>query len=289
MDFKSILVPFLDEKSVRPAFGAAALIARESKGHLSCVHIRQRPVPSTTVVYPFGGVFTEFTEGFQEAENKLASDLQQLFTTLCNEENVGVGALSEHTTAKGVTASWRDDEDDLFSAMPQLAMTCDLTILSGVGEDASPVTMMLAEELLFQSGRPLLLCPSTGLKAAPKKIVVAWNGRQEAVRAVSNGLGLLREADAVKVLTVRKAESPALNTDDITAYLRLHDVEAAKTEIELAESENETERLDEEIREFGADLLVMGAYSHNRWREAILGGFTRHILKTSTIPIFMSQ
>jgi len=289
MEFKSILVPFLDAQSARPAFAAAALLARKSKGHIYCVHIRQRPVPPTTVIYPLGGVYTEFTQDLQETENKLANDLQKLFTVLCNEESVGTSAPTDHSSAKGVTASWRDEESDLFSAMPPLAMICDLTIVAVVGDHASPVTTMLAEELLFQSGRPLLLCPSAGLKAAPKKIVVAWNGRQEAARAVGAGLGLLRSADAVKVLTVRKAESPAVNTDDITVYLRLHNVEAIQTEIELAEGENETDKLDEEIREFDADLLVMGAYSHNRWREAILGGFTRHVLKSANIPVFMSQ
>lgn len=289
MEFKSILVPFLDEQSARQAFASAAHIARESKGHLSCVHIRQRPVPATTIVYPLGGVFTEYTESYQEAENKLVNDLNQLFTMLCNEGNVGVGSLSEHSNERGITASWRDVEGDLLSVVPRLAMACDFAVLSGAGDDTSRVARKLAEELLFQSGRPLLLTPLAGLKESPKKIVVAWNGRPEAARAVGSGLGLLREAEAVKVLTVRKAEPAGVHTDDITAYLRLHGVEAAQTEVELAEGEDETKKLDEEISEFGADFLIMGAYSHNRWRETILGGFTRHILKYAKISVFMSR
>lgn len=289
MDFKSILVPFLDEASARAAFEAAALLARESKGHISCVHIRQRPVPSTTVVYPLGGVYTQFTETFVETETKLANDLQQLFTSLCNDAKVGIGALTEHKDEKGATASWRDEEGDLFSFMSQEAMTCDVSVLAAIGDDVLPAVKMLAEELLFQTGRPVLLCPASGLKTAPKKIVVAWNGRQESARAVAAALNFLRDADAVKVLTVRKAESPAVNTEEITAYLRLHDVEATQNDIELAEGKSEIDRLDEEIREFNADMLVMGAYSHNRWREAVLGGFTRHVLKKSPIPVFMSQ
>ncbi|WP_411819797.1 universal stress protein [Hyphococcus formosus] len=289
MKLKSILVPFLDEKTAGPAFETAALLARESKGHLSCVHIRQRPVPSTTVIYPLGGVFTEFTEDFLESENKLANDLQALFNKLAHDAKIGVSTLAKHSCEKGVTASWDDEADDVFSAMPRIAMTKDLAIFVGVGADAPPVATMLAEELLFQSGRPQLLCPSAGMLSLPKRITVAWNGRQEAARAVAAALDLLRDAEAVNVLTVRKAESLAVNTDEITDYLRLHDVEATQTDIELADDDGETERLDEEIREFNSDLLVMGAYSHNRWREAILGGFTRHILKSSTIPVFMSQ
>lgn len=289
MDFKSILVPFLDEPSARSAFEAAILLARESKGHISCVHVRQRPVPSTTVIYPLGGVYTQFTETFVETETKLANELQQLFTSLCNDEKVGINTLEEHKSEKGVTASWRDEEDDVFSFISQEAMTCDISVLAAIGDKVLPVVKMLAEELLFQTGRPVLLCPASAAKTPPKKIVVAWNGRQGAARAVAAALDLLREAEAVKVLTVRKAESPAVNTDEITAYLRLHDVEATQTEIELTEGKSETSRLDEEIREFNADLLVMGAYSHNRWREAVLGGFTRHVLKNSAIPVFMCQ
>lgn len=289
MEFKSILAPFVDEQSAKVGFEAAATMAKKDKAHISCIHIRQRPIPATTVIYPLGGVYTEFTENFQETENKLAADLKQSFFTLCTDNKISVTAPNDYEKGKGVTASWRDEEGDLLSAVTLRGAACDLSIVAAIGESVSPQAKLVAEELLFQSGRPVLLCPRVGLGSEPKRIVVAWNGRAEAARAVASALGLLKAAESVKVLTVRKAEAPAINTDQITTNLRLHDVDASQTEIELADGENETERLDEEIAEFNADLLVMGAYSHNRWREAILGGFTRHILRQSPIAVLLSQ
>ncbi len=289
MALKSIFVPFFEEKSAETAFRAAAALAKESKAHISAVHVRSRPVPATTVYFPLGGVSTEFTESFQQAEEKLADGLNALFGKLCTEIGAGVVSLEEHKDDHGATASWSEGEGDVLVEYGLKATAHDLSVLAAAGDDANPMEESVAESLLFQSGRPVLLTPASGLAAAPQKITVAWNGSQEAARAVAASLSVLQDAETVTVISVRKADDPFINTDEITAYLRLHGVEAARQKVEVQDNENATARLDEEIRQEKPDLLVMGAYSHSRWREAVLGGFTRHMIHEAKMPVFMMR
>lgn len=287
MALKSIFVPFFEEKSAETAFRTAIALAKEGKAHISAVHMRSRPLPPTNVYFPLGGVSTEFTEGLQKAEDALAEKLKGLFSKLCDESGVSVMALEEHKDDHGITASWTDMEGDLLADYARLATTFDMSVVAAAGDDASPMEESIAESLLFQTGRPMLMCPETGLPEAQQKISVAWNGSQEAARAVAAALPLLEKADAVNVVSVRRASEPFINIDDITAYLRLHGVKASENNIEVAGNENATERLDAEIRKANPDLLVMGAYSHSRWREAVLGGFTRHMIHEAKMPVLM--
>jgi nucleotide-binding universal stress UspA family protein len=265
------------------------MLAKTDKAHISVVHTRSRPVPPTTVYFPLGGISTEFTETFQKAEDALADGLKQVFTKLCKDNGVAIVDLAGHTDERGVTVSWLDVEGDLLSYPASFATACDLSVIAAAGDDATPMELSIVESLLFQSGRPVLLCPETGLASAPKKIIVAWNASEEAAHATGASLGLLQAAEEVNVVTVRKAGEPLINTDEITAYLRLHGVNAARAKIEVTGDENPAARLDKEILEEQPDLLVMGAYSHNRWRQAVLGGFTRHIIHRAKLPVFMMR
>lgn len=287
MTVKKILIPFLEEQSARLAFESALPFAKKDDAHIAVIHMRRRPVPPVTVFFPLGGGSTELTEAFFEAENELAGNLQRLFGELCEANAVGVVDIAAHAGAHGATASWSDEEGDIFADIPSMATAADLTIFAFAKEDPSPFERTLLEEVLFRSGRPVLLCPHAGVQTLPKRIVIAWNGREEAARVVGAGLGFLQDAEAVKVLTVRKAEAPPVNTDDITAYLRLHGADVTETEIELEQNQDEIGALDEQIREFKADMILMGAYSHSRWRESVLGGYTSHILSKSTVPALM--
>ncbi|MEO1240452.1 MAG: universal stress protein [Pseudomonadota bacterium] len=289
MAIKSIFVPFFEEKSAISAFRAAVVLAQEYKAHISIIHMRNRPMPPATVYFPLGGVSHEFVSAFQEAEEKLADTLKRTFDDLCRGLKIGVVDISDHRKESGVTASWDDVEGELYTDLAGRAMSCDLAVIATASDDTTPMEQEIIESLLFKSGRPVLMCPQSGLAGTPKKIVVAWNGRQEAARAVSASMDLLQDAEDVSVVTVRKSKSPLVHTEEITTYLRLHNVNAVRSEIEIDDDESDNARLDAEVLEQKPDLLVMGAYSHSRWREAILGGYTRHMIHEAKLPVFMMR
>ena len=137
------------------------------------------------------------------------------------------------------------------------------------------------------AGPPLLI--DGRQPRAGERIVVAWNGRREAARATFDALPALKAASSVAVVSVGKGD-PSDNSGPVAlcAALRRHGVNCEAVEQE-GSNESAGEVLLRCIGERKADLLVMGCYGHTRFREAILGGASRHILTNMAVPVLMSH
>ena len=135
----------------------------------------------------------------------------------------------------------------------------------------------------------LAICKATviGVGAIGRNIAIAWNGSAEAGRAVAVALPLLARAGSVTILSVaeddRTRELPA---GELSAYLAWHGITARSRTLPGATS-HAGEALMAECRDVGADLLVMGAYTHSRLRQLILGGVTRHVLHHAALACLM--
>jgi nucleotide-binding universal stress UspA family protein len=178
---------------------------------------------------------------------------------------------------------------EAFSAK---ARRYDLSIIQQSDEDG-PNNDALIEAALFDSGRPVIVVPfiqRDGIKL--NRVVVCWDGSRAAARAVNDALPLLRKAKAVEILIVanEKTKRPQreIRGIEIANHLARHNV---KVELEIlpAADIDVADAILSHISDTSADLLVMGGYGHSRLREFVLGGVTRDILKTMTIPAFMSH
>ena len=143
------------------------------------------------------------------------------------------------------------------------------------------------------SGRPILVVPNVGNFAdLGRRVVIGWNASREAARAVNDAMPLLTAAETVTVLTIDPREGPRAHGElpgaDISLHLARHGV---KAEIERTASADLPvgEVLLSRVADLGADLLVMGAYGHSRARELLLGGATRSLLRSMTLPVLMSH
>jgi nucleotide-binding universal stress UspA family protein len=139
-------------------------------------------------------------------------------------------------------------------------------------------------------GRPVLVVPRYGtFPTIGERVLVAWNGAREAVRAVNDALPLLQRAQLVTVLSIDPSDADhRIPSADITLHLARHGVTA------VAAQTRGTDLLVADIllsyaADLGADLIVSGAYGHTRLRELVLGGMTRHLLQTMTVPVLMSH
>jgi nucleotide-binding universal stress UspA family protein len=146
----------------------------------------------------------------------------------------------------------------------------------------------LAEELLFGSGRPLLLLPAdTGFSTKVNRVAVAWDGSAAASRAVFDAMPLIARAKETVLMIVPedgKAADPAF----VQGYLDRH---GAKTSVRTVNPDGGSigARLQSAALEDGADMLVMGGYGHSRLREFVLGGVTADVLHRPTLAVFMSR
>ena len=171
----------------------------------------------------------------------------------------------------------------------------DLTIIGQPGAEGANGTQQTAifEELLFQSGRPVLAVPWAGeSNPAPQTVIVAWDASGRAARALADAIPILRNADKVVVL-VATDDEPADTGDtpgfDIALHLARHDINAEARCVPLGTDVHTADVLLSQATDLGADMMIMGGYHHSRVREFILGGVTRKVMKTMTLPILMSH
>ena len=187
------------------------------------------------------------------------------------------------------------DESDKAPSLVRHAHCSDLTLLTQA-DPASPeyrLTRDLVEQVLLYSARPTLILPYAGrFDSIGTKVMVAWDDSRESTRAVSDALPLLRLAEQVVVVSWNEAGA----IEDKTLRLRLDalhrwlmwqgvsaEVRVETTGIGIAEA------MLSRAAELDTDLIVMGAYGHARWTERVLGGATRGLLRSMTVPVLMSH
>ena len=150
-----------------------------------------------------------------------------------------------------------------------------------------------ADAILLSVGRPVLVLPYAGDAAVKAdNVLVCWDAGREAARAVTDALPLLRRAKRVTVLSVDSRASAGGHGEqpgaDIALYLSRHGIKAEAARTTSGGIDPGSVILSRAF-DYGADLIVMGAYGHSRLRELVLGGATREIFRSMTVPVFLSH
>lgn len=199
-------------------------------------------------------------------------------------------AFAEKTDEPGFSSEWRCERGLPIATLNLHSRSVDLVI---VGQD-NPKADELASgfgKAALECGRPVLVYPHDGtMTSCGQRVVIAWNSSRESARAVNDALPLLHDADRVTVLTIdpgpRAGSGNAVPGADIARHLDRHGIDASTNHI--AKQDAGESLLSFAVDE-GADLIVMGTYGHSRFRELVLGGVTRHVLKNMTVPVLMSH
>ena len=177
----------------------------------------------------------------------------------------------------------------------QHARCCDLALLTQADPSRPDfhATKDLIESVVLHSARPTLVLPHAGRFDAPaERVLVAWDDSREAARAVSDALPLLQRAQRVEVVSwneTRAEPDTALHArlDALLRWLKWHGVEA-RARVEPAGA-GIADAILSRAADTGAGLVVMGAYGHARVSEWVLGGATRDLLRSMTVPVLMSH
>ena len=181
------------------------------------------------------------------------------------------------------------DREELIA----LAKSFDLVVCGQELPDYPVVTGFGPEDIVLACARPVLVVPNAGTFAEiGRRVLIAWDGTREAVRAVHDSLPLIDAAEAVTVISVADAEAdfekwrPAF--DRLIRHLGHHGV-SAKMEEEVRSDLAVSDLLLSRASDLGADLIVAGAYHRSPAREAWLGGVSRELLDHMTVPVLMSH
>ena len=277
MAYKAILV-HVPLANSRTQVELAARLAKAFGAHLTGIcSLTETAMLRSAVQNPFIRLEAEKVEGLIEQETAEASAAEKTFDAIAAEV--------------GVPHSWLSGEGDAADLIIHAARLQDLAVVEQC-QDPSDLLWGPAVQIAL-SGYPALIVPRDWTSSAfGKRAVIAWNGSAQAAAAVRKALPLLQRAEHVSVLVgqSRAAFPASMRTVplDVVAYLRHHGVDA-----EIGESDTPDEDAGAAILKAAsagkADLIVMGAFGHSRFREWVLGGATRHVLEHMTVPIFMAH
>ncbi len=193
----------------------------------------------------------------------------------------------------GLPATWAEiHEFPCAPAFAEQALYADLLVLGqhGPGEGwSTPMPADFPENVIALSGRPALVLPYTSARPGlPGHVVIAWKPSRGAARAVAAALALLRNASSVHVLSWGADAVHTGTGPNIVSYLKAHGIHASWQQ-EGVEPENLGELLLSRVFDLQADLLVMGCYGRARAYEWVLGGVSRTVLKSMTLPVLMAH
>ena len=187
-------------------------------------------------------------------------------------------------------------DDEAGAGISLHARTADVAIISPGAHGGADITA----HVVAHAGRAVLLVPATVATASVgRRVLVAWDGGREAARALQLALPLLKDADTVHIAVFEVASDQQKAHDALAAdprpWLARHGIDAAlslvavEQHLRLSRRHEVGERMLALAGETGADLLVMGAYGHSRFRESLLGGVTRTVLEGMTLPVLMGH
>ncbi len=280
MSFKDILVPLLSVAEDEPALSAAETIADSFDAHIGALLLEVQPEPIFTpdgsmapVVWP--ELLAQTHKEFEAEKQKLERRAVQGARPINVQDNTVLPDLIGRDI--GVAARY-----------------ADLTVMVRPEENwRRELRTRLVEGVLFGAGRPLVLAPPKWRQGAiGRNIVVAWNGKREAARALGDALPFLVRADAITIVTVGAGRDDSSvgssSGNNVVSHLKRRGLSAAWRNVDDL-GLGEAHALFAEAAALRADLVVMGGYGRSRLGELIFGGVTHHALKAAEIPILMSH
>jgi len=281
---KNLLLPVFDDIEFDSQLAAAWDIARAVKGHIDAVFIRPDPISAFKSLPPLivsAGVTAEEIE--KEGLNaEIAA--RSRFDAWCKSKEI---CRERNDLVDSVVATWSHHVGDLESLIARLGRVADVIILNRP-DPYEPRTGSAFNTAVFETGHPTLMVPRYAPEGILSHVLVAWNGSLEAARAVAGALPLLRKAKRVSVLSVPEEGREGVSDLDLIAALKWHGVNALSLDISSITASVGAELLQSAASQ-AVTLLVMGAYTHSRVREMLLGGATRLVMRNATLPVLMAH
>jgi nucleotide-binding universal stress UspA family protein len=278
MTYKTILVHCDASRSVGTRLAAAADVAQRFEARLVGVHARE---PFEVVSFVDGGM--------------ALGPLMDAYQAGCDAaEKTAVSAYDKATKGRNFPAEWRVTEAFSDDALALSARYADLLVVGQADpDDPAGSRNDLPEAMAFATGRPVLVVPQIGAPSSlGKTVMLCWNASRESARAAADALPFLQAAEKVIVLVVDPEKSANGHGQepgaDVAAWLARHGVEVT-VQRDVAVDAQIGEIILSRAADHGVDLIVMGIYGHSRLREMVLGGVSRTLLSSMTVPVLMSH
>lgn len=255
----------------------AISIAKTFAAHLAGIGFVYEPVIPGSLL---GGIPVDLIEAQRQENAKAAKAAVARFEAAAKAAGLSAEVRILDASIAGAA--------DLFG---RIARRFDLAVVGQARPREGSSEELLIEGALFESGRPVVIVPyvqSEGLKL--ERALVCWDASRPATRAIADALPFLRRARAVEIVAVsgEHGKGGELAGTNMARHLARHGINAELKRVSAGDADVPS-AIRAHAVEAGADFMVMGGYGHSRLREFILGGVTRTILTSTTIPVLMSH
>lgn len=279
MAYKSILTIVTDADAARTQIDAAVALTRREDAHLDVLCIG---IDRTQTGYYYAGATAILTqEAYNQAKEEAAEAKSKIRARLASEDiRWGVETAVAQIGALGGPVS-------------MLARYSDLVVLAKpYGDTGSAAAEAIVEACLFEGRAPVLILPDRfDAQRFATRVALAWNQSDEALMATRAAMPLLKTARAVDITIIDPPTHGAERSDPgglLSQLLSRHGIHA-EVSVLARTLPRTSDVLARHARDIDADLVVMGAYGHSRFREAILGGTTRNMLEQAELPVLMAH
>jgi nucleotide-binding universal stress UspA family protein len=292
MAYRRLLLPLTGTASGESALATALMVARIWNAHVHCLHVRvdARDVAPLAGEGLSGAMIEEMMAATERESGERASRVRELFdrfTTTAGGVALADSAESALRT-DGPTLSFESIAGREEDVVAQRSRLYDMAVVPHPEADEDVSSSDALHAVLFDSGRPVMIAPQKPPATIGSRVCIAWNGTAESASGVIAAMPWLQRAEAIRILTAEGYQRRGPAAQDLAEYLALHGLNAEVATF-LPADRTVGAGLLKAAADFGADLLCMGAYSHSRLRQLILGGVTRVVLERAAIPVIMNR
>lgn len=283
MAIRTILAPVAGTAIDQRVLGMAFKMAKRFDAHLEALFVAAEPQDAIPIVGEgMSGLIIE--EMIRAAESETEKrEVSGKASYKAAFDASGIDASDAPMAEAKPTCAWRKDNGREDETVARRGRLFDLVVIGRDPKEAS--ASLTFDAALMETGRPILVAPEVAPGTVGEKVMIAWNGGVEAARAVTSAMPLLRTAKEVTIVSIGDVPYGRACGKALAEQFRWHGVDAAV--VDNTDSGNVANALISEAEKCGADTIVLGAYSHSRFKEMILGGVTQDMLAKCSLPLWI--
>ncbi len=284
---KTIMAVIPDTETGLATMETAFLIGRDLNCHVRVLHVRPDPASAVPLVGEAmsGAMVDEMMTACEREGTSRAQEVRAMFDQFCGRYAIPV--TDEPPGPPEMSAAYLEEvgiEDELVALRGRMA---DMIVVGRPKGDEEPALQATLNAALMESGRPVLAAPRDPITSIGKSVAIAWNGSAEAARAITHAMPFLIKADSVTILVAEEGDHIA-PASELDIHLAWHGVSCDIRKVVPSGGAVGASIL-KAAGDCKADLMVMGAYTHSRLRQLILGGVTRHVLDHAPLPVLLTH
>ena len=275
MAYKTIVVCLNEISRLEELVNAAVQLGTKFKAHVSGLYVIPAVEVYPTDGYSVAAVFDGRRVFFQTHQNKAV----EAFESAMKRDGL---SFDTHVVDSDIS--------DIGADVLANSREADLVVISNTDRKAPEgVESSFVENFIVAVGRPVLVLPSKGkIDLKIDQVMIGWSQTREASRAVFDALPFLAKAKLTRLVGVDVAPKGQMPAARIAETLDRHGIKAEITNVS-SQGMATGETLLQATKDYGASLLVIGAYGHGRFAEMVFGGVTRYILREMNVPVLMSH